>query len=266
MSDAPGVRVMGIINVTPDSFSDGGRCNSAESSLTQAKLMIGEGADILDIGGESTRPFAEPVELFQELDRVIPAIKAIRKESTIPISIDTSKAEVARQALASGADVINDITALRKDPEMVRLAADTDVPLILMHMQGSPGDMQVEPHYEDVVAEIIDFFQERLSFLDAHSISRERIIVDPGIGFGKSLQHNLTILKNLDAFSVLGCPVLLGHSRKRFIGDVTGLPVEQRDLPTAVISALAARQGVAYIRVHDVASTRTALTIESALS
>ena len=259
-------RIMGIVNVTPDSFSDGGQFDSEASACVQAEALVVSGADIIDIGGESTRPFAEPVSAEEELARVIPAIRSIREKYSIPISIDTSKAEVARQALAAGADIINDISALRKDPAMIHLVQETTVPVIIMHMQGTPGDMQLKPQYDDVVAEICDFFEERLKWLDENNVKRNRITLDPGIGFGKSLSHNLSILKHLSVFKKLGCPILLGHSRKRFIEDITSLPVEERDLPTAVLSALACNSGVDILRVHDVASTRTALEMVEAVA
>lgn len=259
------IRIMGILNVTPDSFSDGGQFDSEASACSQAEALIASGADILDIGGESTRPFAEPVSEEEELHRVIPAIRSIRRNYSIPISIDTTKGEVARQALKAGADIINDISALRKDPDMLTLVQETAVPVIIMHMQGTPGEMQVNPHYDDVVAEIIEFFQERLDWLESENVARERITLDPGIGFGKTLAHNLSILKHLAEFKGLGCPLLLGHSRKRFIGDITGLEVTDRDLPTAVVSALAAGSGVDIIRVHNVAATRQALQMAAAI-
>jgi len=258
-------KVMGILNVTPDSFSDGGQFDSEASACLQAEAFVASGVDVIDIGGESTRPFAEPVSESDELGRVIPAILAIRRKFSIPISIDTSKAEVARQALNAGANIINDISALRKDSGMVSLVQKTDVPVIIMHMKGTPGDMQVKPEYEDVVQEIYEFFEERLSWLQTKGINRKRIILDPGIGFGKKLSHNLSILKHLAEFKKLGCPVLLGHSRKRFIEDICGLAVEERDLPTAVVSALAYRMDIDIIRVHDVASTRIALQMTAAI-
>ncbi len=259
------IRIMGILNVTPDSFSDGGQFDSEASACSQAEALLASGADILDIGGESTRPFAEPVSAEEELLRVIPAIRAIRKVSSIPISIDTTKAEVARQALEAGADIINDISALRKDPEMLGLVQETSVPVIIMHMQGTPGDMQVKPEYQNVVAEIIDFFEERLAWLEDQGIDPGRITLDPGIGFGKTLSHNLSILKHLAELKSLGRPLLLGHSRKRFIADITGLDVAERDLPTAVVSALAAESGVDILRVHNVAATRQALQMAAAI-
>ncbi len=259
-------RIMGIVNITPDSFSDGGQFDSEASACMQAEALVVSGADILDIGGESTRPFAEPVSVEEELERVIPAIRSIREKFSIPLSIDTSKAEVARQALAAGVDIINDISALRKDPAMIHLVRESTVPVIIMHMQGTPGDMQLKPQYDDVVAEICEFFEERLNWLDKNNVHHSRITLDPGIGFGKSLAHNLSIIKHLSVFKKFGCPVLLGHSRKRFIEDITALPVEERDLPTAVLSALACGSGVDILRVHDVTSTRTALQMVEAVA
>jgi len=260
-------RIMGIINVTPDSFSDGGQFFGVESAVAQADVLVAAGADLLDIGGESTRPYAQSVCEAEELQRVVPAIRAIREKYSLPISIDTSKAEVARQALLAGADMINDISALRHDPAMIDVVRATDVPVVIMHMQGTPQDMQVEPRYRDVVAEILDFFRERLDWLRGQGVDCRRIILDPGIGFGKTLTHNLVILKNLSAFSDLGQPVLLGHSRKRFLGEITGRKVAaERDLATAVVSALAVGQGVAIVRVHDVAASRQAIRICEAMA
>ncbi|MDD3813004.1 MAG: dihydropteroate synthase [Desulfocapsaceae bacterium] len=259
------VRIMGIINVTPDSFSDGGCYQDEVSVVAQADALVAAGADLLDVGGESTRPFAQPVSEIEELRRVIPAIQAIRRRYSLPISIDTRKAEVARQALMAGADMINDVSALRHDPAMIDLLRTTEVPVVIMHMQGTPGDMQVEPVYQDVVGEILDFFRERLDWLQGQGIDLRRIVLDPGIGFGKTLVHNLLILKNLSVFSTLGQPILLGHSRKRFLGEITNRQVEERDLATAVVSALAVAQGVSIVRVHDVASTRQAIQIAEAI-
>jgi len=258
-------KIMGILNVTPDSFSDGGQFDSVASACSQVEAFLASGVDIIDVGGESTRPFAEPVTEEEELTRVIPAIRSIRGRYSIPISIDTTKAEVARQALAAGADIINDISALRKDPKMLALVQETSVPIIIMHMQGTPGDMQVKPHYENVINDIKVFFGERLAWLKENGVDLRRITLDPGIGFGKSLDHNLSILKHLAEFKELGCPLLLGHSRKRFIGDITGLDVENRDLPTAVVSALACSSGVDIIRVHNVTATCHALQMVDAI-
>ena len=265
-SAAAGVRIMGILNVTPDSFSDGGAFESFEQAVAQAERLIADGADILDIGGESTRPFAEPVPLAEELRRTIPVIAAIRRHHDIEISIDTTKAEVARQALAAGAGIINDISSLRHDPEMLDVVRASAVPVILMHMQGTPADMQVDPQYGDVVAEVLEFFQERIAWLTARGVARQRLIIDPGIGFGKTTAHNLSLLRQLDRFAALGLPVLLGHSRKRFLGELSGLPVQQRDHLTAVVSALSVGQGVAIIRVHDVAATRQAVRLAEAIA
>ncbi len=266
MIEGAAIKIMGILNVTPDSFSDGGKFSDFQAAITQADDLIGAGADILDIGGESTRPFAEPVSTEEELRRVIPVIEAIRQKHTIPISIDTSKAAVAREALKAGADIINDISALNNDPEMVVIAQKTNVPIIIMHMQGTPTDMQVKPVYRNVVEEIIDFFTERINWITGKGIDRNRLIIDPGIGFGKTLHHNLSILKHLERFSSLNLPLLLGHSRKRFLGDIAGIPAEQdRDLATAVTAALCAAKNIAMVRVHNVAATRQALLVAEAI-
>ena len=258
-------KIMGILNVTPDSFSDGGQFDSAASACSQAEALVVSGADIIDVGGESTRPFAEPVTEQEELDRVIPAIREIRSLHSIPISIDTTKAEVARQALDAGADIINDISALRKDPEMLGLVQETSVPVIIMHMHGTPMDMQVKPQYDNVVSDIADFFRERLVWLAENGVDPKRITLDPGIGFGKTLDHNLSIIKHFADFKVFGCPLLLGHSRKRFLGDITGLEVDDRDLPTAVVSAFAGASNADIIRVHNVAATRHAIQMIEAI-
>ena len=259
------VLVMGILNVTPDSFSDGGRFFSDTKSADQIDSMLESGADIIDVGGESTRPFAEPVSIEDELARVLPAIRQIRQRSSIPISIDTTKAEVARKALDEGADIINDISALRFDPDMIGLVQETDVPVIIMHMQGTPSDMQVDPHYEDVVAEILDFFKERLAWAEENGVSAKRFIIDPGIGFGKTVDHNLTILKRVSEFSELGYPVLIGHSRKAFIGKILDIDVDKRDGATAAVSALCVMQGVSILRVHDVKKTVEAVRLAEAI-
>ena len=256
---------MGILNVTPDSFSDGGRFTSEQAIASQVEKMIAAGADIIDVGGESSRPFAEPVSFEEELRRVLPAIKIIRKNHTIPVSIDTTKAEVARQALREGADIINDISALRLDPEMVNLLLESDVPVIIMHMQGTPTDMQVNPVYGDVVAEIKEFFGERLSWAEKKGVKRSRFIIDPGIGFGKTVDHNLTILKRVAELNELGCPVLIGHSRKSFIGKLLDNGAADRDGATAVISALCATSGAAILRVHDVGKTVEAVRFAEAI-
>ena len=257
--------IMGILNVTPDSFSDGGSFSSQEAARAQVERMLVEGVDIIDVGGESTRPFAETVSEQEELNRVIPAIETIRKITDIPISIDTSKAEVARKALAAGATMVNDISALRNDPAMAEVVAGYDGPVIIMHMQGTPGDMQVDPRYGDVVEEICAFFEERIAWMQEQGIEKGRIVLDPGIGFGKTLDHNLAILGNIRTFKKLGHPVLIGHSRKSFLDKLLGLPVDKRDCPTAVISALCATLGADILRVHDVALSRQAVLLAAAL-
>ncbi len=260
------VQIMGILNVTPDSFSDGGRWNTEAALEARIEQLISEGADIIDVGGESTRPFAEPVSAADELARVIPAIRKIRARSNLPISIDTTKAVVAREALAAGATMINDISALRFDPAMIDVARSFDGPIIIMHMQGAPGDMQVSPQYEDVVEEINSFFTARIHWLEKSGVARSRIIVDPGIGFGKTLEHNIAILRSIRAFKVHGCPVLIGHSRKSFLGQLLDLPTADRDTATAIVSALCARQDADILRVHAVRLTRHALTLAAALA
>ena len=259
-------QIMGILNVTPDSFSDGGNLTSEEAITRQVQQMIADGADIIDVGGESTRPFAEPVAKHEELSRVIPAIKAIRTiSSTLPVSIDTTKSSVASAALSAGATMVNDISALRHDPEMIEVVKGYDGPVIIMHMQGTPGDMQEKPHYEDVVAEICSFFRDRIAWIEARGIDPGRIIIDPGIGFGKTLEHNLSILKNIRTFKKLGFPVLIGHSRKSFFDKLLQIPVEQRDCPTAIVSALCAQQKADILRVHDVAKTVVAVRLVEVL-
>lgn len=261
-------KIMAILNVTPDSFSDGGRFNTVATSLARAESLIADGADILDIGGESTRPFATPVGLKEELRRVIPPIEAIHSEHpAISISIDTMKAEVARQAIAAGATILNDISACRADEAMVKVAVESNAPLIIMHMQGTPQNMQVNPQYNDVVEELLNFFRKRLASLTNAGVSREKIILDPGIGFGKRLEHNLSLIHHLNRFAELHQPLLLAHSRKSFLGAITGIKEEsQRDFATATIAALACAPWVDIVRVHNVGLTREALLIAEAIA
>lgn len=259
------MQIMGILNVTPDSFSDGGKWTSEKTLEEHIEQLLSEGADIIDVGGESTRPFAEPVSAAEEMQRVIPAIKAIRRRSDIPISIDTTKAVVAREALAAGATIINDISALRQDAAMLAVVQSFAGLVVIMHMQGTPGDMQRNPQYSDVVEEINAFFTERIGWLEDNGVERSRVIVDPGIGFGKTLEHNLAILRNIPAFKQHGCPVLIGHSRKSFLGELLGLPVAERDWPTAMVSAVMAQAGVDIVRVHRVSTTRLAGQLMGAL-
>lgn len=258
-------QIMGILNATPDSFSDGGNFTSEQAINAQIEQMLAQGADIIDVGGESTRPFAEPVSEQDELQRVIPVIKAIRTSSTIPISIDTTKAAVAKAALDAGATMVNDISALRQDPEMVNIVKGYDEPVIIMHMQGSPEDMQVAPKYDDVLVDIAEFFKERTNWMQSQGIAQERIIIDPGIGFGKTLEHNLTILKNIATIKQLGFPVLIGHSRKSFFDKLLKIPVDQRDCPSAIVSAFCTQQEADILRVHDVGKTVTAAQLAMAL-
>ena len=257
---------MGILNVTPDSFSDGGELADPADLKKRVAKMIAHGVDILDIGGESSRPFAPKVELAEELERVIPAITEIRRNFSLPISIDTTKSEVARKALEAGADIINDISALRFDPDMVKVAAEFKAPVILMHMQGTPGNMQKNPQYQDVVGEIKEFLHKRLTWAEKNGLERQQLIIDPGIGFGKTLEHNLLILKHLDKFTELDVPLLLGHSRKAFIGAILEIDDPQkRDNGTAAISALAVTAGANIIRVHEVKATVQAVRLAAAI-
>ena len=258
--------IMGILNVTPDSFADHGEHFDHTAALAQARALVAAGADILDVGGESTRPFAEPVPLEEELRRVIPVIAAIAPEITIPISIDTYKASVARAALEAGASIINDISALRFDPEMAELAAAARVPVMLMHMQGSPRDMQLAPHYDDLMGEIADFFRERLDFATGQGIDRDLIVLDPGLGFGKTWEHNLEILRRLETLLELGCPLLVGPSRKGFIGQLTGQPAgPERDVGTLAALLASVQHGAKIIRTHNVAYARQFFAVWTAI-
>lgn len=258
---------MGIVNVTPDSFSDGGRLPDQNSLLNQIEIMVNQGVDILDIGGESTRPFADKVSLEEELDRVIPAVTAIRQNFHTHISVDTTKAEVAEQAITAGADLINDISALRFDPGMAKVALKYKSPVIIMHMQGTPRTMQQKPEYKDVLEDVATMLQERIQWAVDQGIRRDRIIIDPGIGFGKSLEHNLIILKNIPYLKKLGQPVLIGHSRKSFIHKLLGIAdPEDRDEASAIISALCTAQGASIIRTHDVGRTVQAIKLAESLN
>ena len=260
-------KIMGILNVTPDSFSDGGNFSSAASGVTHAREMIGAGADILDIGGESTRPGAKEVELDEEIRRTEPVIRAIRSESAIPISIDTRKAPVGKAALDAGANLINDVAAFSFDPELATVAAQNRAPVCLMHAQGSPEDMQKDPNYDDVLLDVFDYLQSRIEFAESLGISRDRIVVDPGIGFGKTQDHNLRLLKSISTFHGLGCPILLGASRKRFIGTIGNAPIADKRAPGSMAVALAGvSQGVQILRVHDVSDTAQALALHMAVN
>lgn len=250
---------MGIVNVTPDSFSDGGQFSSMSAAVEHALRLADEGADILDIGGESTRPGATPVSLEDELSRVVPVVRELARQTRTPISIDTSKAEVARQCLAAGAVIVNDISGLTFDADMPRVCAESDCGIIVMHIQGTPQTMQTNPQYEDVVADVCRHFVRRLDDLESAGIARERIVLDPGIGFGKTAEHNLELLSHIATFHSLGRPVLIGHSRKRFLKKVLGRDVEERNAGTLGVSIALAAQGADILRVHDVRATRDAL-------
>ena len=252
--------IMGVLNVTPDSFFDGGRFISRDSALRYAEEMVDSGADIIDVGGESTRPGAQPVEAQQELDRVIPIIEALHDSVDIPISIDTSKPEVMREAVTAGAGLINDVFALRANGALPAAAA-TGVPVCVMHMQGEPRTMQQNPYYEAVVPEVMGFLSARLEACVHAGIPREKVIVDPGFGFGKTVTHNLTLLRNLTELTTLGVPVLVGLSRKRMIGELLGLPVDERAAASVTLVLKAVENGANIVRVHDVKMTRDAVRL-----
>lgn len=259
--------VMGILNVTPDSFSDGGRHAALPDAIGHARQMEADGADIIDIGGESTRPGAETVDAEEEMARVIPVINSLKSKSSVLISVDTYKAKVAEAALKAGADIINDISALRFDPKMVGLVAESKVPLALMHMLGTPRSMQDDPSYQDCVGEISIFFSERIQFCQENGIDRSKLILDPGIGFGKRLQDNVAILTELHRFSELGLPLLVGASRKSFIGKLhnTGRSADSRIGGSVAAAVMAVQQGANIVRVHDVAETVEALKVVQAI-
>ena len=260
-------RIMGILNVTPDSFSDGGLFSGAAAAAAQAQAMIAAGADIIDLGGESTRPGAVDVPVAEEMSRVVPVIAAIRLESRVPVSIDTRKSAVAQGALAAGADMVNDVSALRHDAAMAGVVAGAGCPVVLMHAQGTPATMQDDPRYDDVVLDVYDALEERVAAAEAAGIARGRIVVDPGIGFGKTLQHNVRLLRARSVYHGLGCAVLLGASRKRFIGTLSGAEAPRGRLAGSLAVALhALGQGVQILRVHDVAETRQAMSLHEALS
>lgn len=250
---------MGVVNVTPDSFSDGGRYFDADRAVGHALRLADEGAAILDVGGESTRPGAEPVPVEEELRRVAPVVERLASLTGVEISIDTSKAAVARAALAAGATMVNDVTGLTGDPEMLGVVAGSDCRVCVMHMRGTPRSMQDEPRYDDVVAEVKAYLAARRDALESAGVPRERLLLDPGIGFGKTFDHNLELLRRIGEFHDLGCPLLVGHSRKRFLGEVLGDPAADRSAATLGVSLYLASQGVQALRVHDVRPTVEAL-------
>lgn len=251
---------MGIVNVTPDSFSDGGQFFAADKALQQARKLVADGAAIIDIGGESTRPGSTPVDIDEEIRRVVPAIEAISAELNVPISIDTLKAEVMRAAVKAGAGLINDVNALRGEGAL-QAAAELNVPVCLMHMQGTPQTMQKEPHYDDVVRQVKDFLLERIAACEAAGISRANLILDPGFGFGKKARHNLWLMKHLSVFTEMDLPVLVGVSRKSIIGAMLNVSVDERLAGSLALASIAVWQGAKIIRSHDVKETVQAITL-----
>ena len=257
--------VMGVLNVTPDSFYDGGQYHKLDDAVAQGLRMAEAGADIIDVGGESTRPFSNLLSIDEELKRVIPVIEALSKEVALPISIDTYKSEVAKRALEAGAAMVNDISAMRFDPSIGNVVAATGVPIVLMHMKGEPKNMQINPTYDDLLGEIVDFLRRAAEKAVSMGIKRDLIIIDPGIGFGKSFDDNLMILRELQRFSSLGYPILAGTSNKSFIGHVLGLPVESRDTGTTATIAAAVMNGAHIIRAHNVRAAKETVTIIDAI-
>lgn len=254
-------KLMAIVNVTPDSFSDGGNFLSVDRAVEHALRLVEDGADILDIGGESTRPYSEPVSASEESDRVLPVIEAIVRETSVPVSIDTSKASVAESAVAAGAEMINDVTGLAGDPQMLSVAAKSKAGVCAMHMQGNPQTMQDDPQYQDVVGDILDYLRQRDAVLLSAGIDAERICLDPGIGFGKSHQHNIELLRRAEEFLVLQRPILIGHSRKGFIGKLIGDKTAERDSGSLAITLMMAQKGMHIVRLHEIAATRRALNV-----
>jgi dihydropteroate synthase len=254
---------MGVVNVTPDSFSDGGEFLDPDAAIAHGERLIAEGAHILDIGGESTRPGSDPVDADEELRRVLPVIEGLA-DGRAPISIDTTKAEVARRALEAGATIVNDVSALRFDAELAGVVADAGCECCLMHMLGEPRTMQQDPRYDDVVADVRAFLEERMAFAVAEGVAEERIWLDPGIGFGKTLEHNLELLRRLDEIVAIGRPVVIGTSRKSFLGKLTGASEKERLPGTIATNVIALERGATVFRVHDVAAAADALTVAAA--
>ena len=257
-------RILGVINVTPDSFSDGGANESVDAAVAHGLRLLADGADALDIGGESTRPGAEEVPAELEIARVVPVIERLARETSVPISIDTSKPEVMRAAVAAGAGIINDVYALRREGAL-EAARDLSVPVILMHMQGEPRSMQEAPHYDDAVDEVRRFLADRIFACELAGIPKARIVIDPGFGFGKTLEHNLSLLAGLETFADLGVPLLAGMSRKRMIGELTGRDINERLVGSVAAHLMAAERGAMLLRVHDVAAMRDALAVWTAV-
>jgi dihydropteroate synthase len=259
------VHIMGIVNVTPDSFSDGGLFFSPDAALKHGLQLVDEGADLLDVGGESTRPGADPIDAEEEIRRVVPVIESLVSEVPVPISIDTMKAEVARAALDAGAQIVNDVSAGRHDQDMFGLVAQREVPIVLMHMAGEPRSMQRDPHYDDVVTEVVRFLEQRTRSALEAGIDSRRIVIDPGFGFGKTPEHNLLLLKHLGEIASIDYPVLVGTSRKSFIGETLDLSVSERLEGTAATVALAVANGTAIVRVHDVGPMRRVASMVEAV-
>lgn len=262
--DLSSPRVMGILNVTPDSFSDGGNYSQTDLAVTQAHKLIAEGADILDIGGESTRPNAEPVSLQEELGRVIPVIEALASKIDVPISIDTYKPAVMRAAIAAGASIVNDVKALQEDGAVAAVAS-ADVAVCLMHMQGEPQNMQDDPHYDDVVKQVVAFLLERTAICEQAGIQKNRLLIDPGFGFGKTRANNITLIQQLDMLVKTGFPVLVGLSRKSVLGQMTGNDIDARLYASVSAAVVSAMNGAKILRVHDVKATVEALKVVSAI-
>jgi dihydropteroate synthase len=257
--------IQGVLNVTPDSFSDGGLFLDKEKAIAQGEALAAQGADLLDVGGESTRPFSDPISTEEEIQRITPIIRELVKRISIPISVDTYKAEVARAALEAGAGLVNDISALGFDPGLAKVVAEYRVPIILMHMQGTPRDMQINPRYNHLLGDIHQFFKERISLAQSQGIPREHILLDPGIGFGKTFSQNLTLIKRLDYFQDLDQPLVLGTSRKAFIGHITGQDPSNRDWGTAATLVIGVWRGAHMVRVHNVDAAKQVLAVADAL-
>ena len=258
--------IMGIVNATPDSFSDGGNYRAPEDAIAHGLRLAAEGADIIDIGGESTRPYSKPVSAEQEIERVVRVVQGIAAKTDVPISIDTSKAVVATAAIQAGAQIINDVTGLTGDPDMLKVAADSGVGVCAMHMQGTPATMQDNPQYENVVQEVLEYLKQRKACLLESGIPLEKICLDPGIGFGKTHGHNLELLAGCEAFLELGCPILIGHSRKGFIGKLINDKQAERDSGTLAISLMMAQKKMHILRLHQVAPTVAALKVWAGLA
>lgn len=257
--------MMGIVNVTPDSFSDGGRYATVDQAVERAMALVAQGADILDLGAESTRPGATPVGEQEEMDRLLPVLHEVAKRTALPISVDTMKSRVAREALEAGASIINDVTAMRFDPDMAAVIAQYGAGVVMMHMQGMPMTMQEAPRYDSVVEDVRTFFLERIAAAERAGIAKSQIVLDPGFGFGKLLFHNLELLNHLSSFDQLDCPVLAGLSRKAFLGKILDRPVQDREWGTAAAVALAVDRGASIIRVHDVASMKDVVMVAAAV-